>query len=235
MNSIRKVIAALMVAVLTVAMASTAAFAAEEQTRSDKLVNIATDALENVKTGRLYSGTVSDPVLVYYGSQPFSQPLAAFKWASSSIKQDDPDYIGSLQDLSVGIVSNLAGFFAANYLSKTVTTLQDTVKDIAEGLENAPDDLNNSVKKIAPVTSNLYTIKTPEGKMLLQATLLPGYLATNAGALAFVLFGGGAALVVIVALSGVLSPLLLLKEGPRVIGQLQRDFAELDQAVDAAN
>ena len=235
MNSIRKVIAAFMIAVLTVAMASTAAFAVEEQNRSDEMVGLAKDAVESIDTGDLYTGTINDPILVYYGSQPFSHPFAMARWATNTEKQQAPDYTGSVQDLSVGIVSNLAGFFGKNFASKTVTTLQDVILDIADGLENAPENVSKSVRKIAPVTSALYEVKTPEGKLLLQGALLPGYIATNVGALAFVLVGGGVALVVIFALSGVLSPLLLLKEGPRVIGQLERDFAEMNQAIDSAN
>lgn len=234
MNSIRKVIAALMVAVLTVAMASTAAFAVEEENRSDELVALAKDALEDIDTDDLYTGTIDDPILVYYGSQPFTQAFTLLKWLTSNDKRNQPDFTGSIQDLSVGIVSDLAGFYAKNWASKTLTTLKDASSDIADGLETGPDKVVKKVSKVVPVASDIYELSGPAGKMAMQAVLFPGYLATNAGALAFVLVGGGAALVVIFGLSGILSPLLALKEGPRIIEQLFRDINEMEHAVQAA-
>ena len=158
------------------------------------------------------------------------------KWLTDNKKQKSPTYKGSLQDLSVGIVADLGNFYAKNYLSKTLTTLEDTSYDIGEGVKKAPDEIVDKIatKTKAPIVSDLYEMTGPAGKIAMMAVLFPGYLATNAGALVFVLVGGGVALAVIFGLTGVMSPLLAIKEGPRVIEQFFRDINEMENAVDAA-
>lgn len=234
MKTTKKLIAAFLAMVMAVALFSNTAFAASKKTTSDKAVALAKQSLESLDTDQLYTGSVDDPILVYYASQPFSYPFTLLKWGLDNKKQQKPTYKGNMQDLSVGIVSSLAGFYGKNYLSKTLTTLKDASKDISDGLKNGPDELVAKAAKKAPIVSDLYELTGPAGKMTLQAVLLPGYLATNAGALAFVLIGGGAALVVIFGLSGILSPLLAIKEGPRTIDQFFRDLHEMEVAVDAA-
>lgn len=235
MKHFNKVVAALLVAVLSVCLFSTAAFAASENDRTGaKTVALAKKALEDIDTDDLYTGNIDDPVLVYYASQPFTQPIAFLNWMTDAKKRQSPDFEGTMQDLGVGVVSRLGGYFAKNYASKTLTTLQDASYDIADGLKNAPADLTEKLDKYAPILSDVYKMTGPVGEITLQAVLLPGYLATNAGALAFVLIGGGAALVVIFGLTGILTPLLALEQGPQTIDQFFRDLNEFDQAMDAA-
>ena len=236
MKTIRKVIAAFMIAVMAATVLSTTAFAASEQKKSTQMVKFAKQALEQADTDDLYTGTIDDPILIYYGSQPFTQPFTLVKWLTDNKKQKSPTYKGSLQDLSVGIVADLGNFYAKNYLSKTLTTLEDTSYDIGEGVKKAPDEIVDKIatKTKAPIVSDLYEMTGPAGKIAMMAVLFPGYLATNAGALVFVLVGGGVALAVIFGLTGVMSPLLAIKEGPRVIEQFFRDINEMENAVDAA-
>lgn len=233
MKTTRKLIAALLAMVMVVALASNTAFAASKKDTSDEMVALAKESVENIDTDKLYTASVDDPILVYYASQPILHPFTLLKWATSH-DEKQPDYEGNMQDISVGVVSSLAGFYAKHYASKTLSTLKDASSDIADGLKNGPDELVGKVGKKAPIVSDLYTLSGPAGKLMLQAVLLPGYLATNAGALAFVLVGGGAALVIIFGLSGILSPLLALKEGPQTIDQFFRDIHEMEVAVDAA-
>ena len=234
MKTTKKLIAALLATVMAVALFSNTAFAAGKQTASDKAVALAKRTVENVETDQLYNGDVDDPILVYYASQPFTYPFTLLKWGLDNKKQKKPDYQGNMQDLSVGVVSSLAGYFGKNYVSKTLSTLKDSSQDIADGLKNGPDELVGKAAEKAPIVSDVYKLTGPVGKMTIQAVLLPGYLATNAGALAFVILGGGVALLVIFGLSGVLSPLLAYKEGPRTIDQFFRDLHEMEVAVDAA-
>ncbi|MBO7681599.1 MAG: hypothetical protein J6T17_02460 [Clostridia bacterium] len=234
MKKFRKVFAVLMVAVMAFTVLSTTAFAASRRTySSDRLVSLAKDSIEGIDTDDLYTGSVSDPVIVYYASQPFSAPFAIANYAMNRNNRNKPTFQGRAQDLTVGIVSSLAGFYAKNYASKTLSTLQDSSKDIADGLENAPDELVGKAAKRAPIVSQIYNMTGPVGKVTIQAILFPGYLATNAGALAFVIAGGSAALLVIFGLSGILSPGLAVKEGPQAIDQFFRDINEMDQALKA--
>lgn len=234
MKTMRRIVATLLVGVMTALVFSSTAFAAKAESRSDRSVAIAKKAVESLDTDDLYNGSIDDPILVYYASQPFTQPFTALKWGLDHKKQQEPTYKGSMQDITYGVVTNLGGFFAKQYISKTLSTLKDASADIADGIKNGPDELVGKVGKKVPIVSDLYTLSGPAGKMTLQAVLLPGYLATNAGALAFVLVGGGAALAVIFGLSGILSPLLVLKEGPQTIDQFFRDMHEMEVAVDAA-
>lgn len=234
MKTTKKLIAAFLAMVMAVALFSNTAFAASRQSISDRNVALAKRTVENLDTDQLYNGDVNDPILVYYASQPFTYPFALMKWGLDNKKQKRADYEGNMQDLSVGVVSSLAGYFGKNYVSKTLSTLKDASSDISDGLKNGPDELVGKASKKAPIVSDIYELTGPVGKMTLQAILLPGYLATNAGALAFVLVGGGVALLVIFGLSGVLSPLLAYKEGPRTIDQFFRDLHEMEVAVDKA-
>ncbi len=231
MKSIRKVMAALMAVVMSVALFSTTAFAAESNKKSTDLVAIAKEAVESIDTDDLYTGNIEDPTLVYYASQPLLHGLSMFFFLGDIGNTKSPDYVGQLQDISVGVVSDLGGFYAKQYLSKTLTTLTDAANDIKDGLETAPDEIVDSVSKYVPIASDLYELSGPAGKLSIQAVLLPGYLATNVGALAFVLVGGGAALVVIIGLSGVLSPALALVEGPEFVNQLLHDMGELEHGL----
>lgn len=233
MKKSRKVFAVLMVAVMAFTVFSTTAFAASMRSSSDRLVSLAKQSIEGVDTDDLYTGSISDPVLVYYASQPFSAPFAIANYALNNKNRSKPTFQGRAQDLTVGVVSSLAGFYAKNYASKTLTTLQDASNDIIDGLKNGPDELVGTVAKRVPIVSDLYTLSGPAGKLTIQAVLLPGYLATNAGALAFVLAGGGVALVVLFGLSGILSPGLAVKEGPQAIDQFFRDINEMDLALKA--
>lgn len=234
MKTLRRVVATLLVAVMAATVFSTMAMAADRKSAGDKAVAKAQKQLLAIDNERFYTGDVDDPILIYYASQPFTQPFTFLKWYLDHNKQQKPDYEGHLKDIGYGVVSDLGGYYAKNYLSKTLETLNDASSDIADGLKTGPDKLVKKVAKKVPIVSDLYTISGPAGKMTLQAILLPGYLATNAGALAFVLVGGGVALAVIFGLSGILSPFLALREGPQTIDQFFRDIHEMEVAVDAA-
>ena len=210
MKQFKKVIAALLVAVLSVCMLSTAAFAASEKDLSEeRTVALAEKALKQVDMKDLNASTLENPVLIYFGSQP----------------RVKADYAGTQQNLPVEVAAEIGVHFAKSYVEKTLVTLQTAANDTVEGLQTAPETLVQEFDEKAPAVSEVYRATGPAGEVALRAVLLPGYLATNAGTLAFVFVGGGAAFVIIFALTGILSPLIAVTEGPRVVAQLLRDLA----------
>lgn len=230
MKSIRRLIAAFLVAVMTAALFSTMA-SAKVNTKpltDNEALTLAKDALENSDKDALYTDSVKDPVLVYYGSQFFTRPFTLAKWASDPKKQKKTNH---MQDLGIGIVSDVDGTFVGAYGAKTIQTMQNGLRDLIEGVDSAPDELSNAIAKKVPIVSESQTMIGPVGQIVMKAVLLPAYLATNVAALAFVFVGGGSALVVIFALTGILSPVLAVMEGPQTMEQFFKDINEMEQAI----
>lgn len=233
MKNLRKLIAALLVAAMTATLFTTFA-SAKVNTKpltDNETLTLAKKALEDSDKDALYTGKVDDPVLIYYGSQFFTRPFTVAKWASDPKKQKKTK---NMQDLGIGIVSDVDGTFAGAYGAKTIQTMQNGLRDLIEGVDSAPDEFSRAVAKKLPIVSESQTMIGPVGQIVMKAVLLPAYIATNVAALAFVFVGGGSALVVIFGLTGILSPVLAVMEGPQTMEQFFKDLNEIEHAVQKA-